>query len=739
MKHKCPICSKTFDTLDSFDTHIENHKKESILNETPGESHRDNSVDNTVHDKIFTVNNEKFFDEEKFQELVDKKINSITNLDELIYRQNFVSILTDVYRKNPFCYLPYFIQFFMSGITMREMLSKFHFSNYVSYNDIVKKILNLKQKRFEKQYCSNALELNLKIPDWSKIYESIEDNSKFFEDELNELYFNSIIQARIFLLFTLHHEYISKNELITFCNIEKENLKSFGFIDESLEKKFQKFFKDGFEKKIDDILSDFIFKRFITKIGSTEKKFKGTLSVNEIKSTIHQKLKIHDSKLPFGRLRTLVSEKHSGLNLIPGLEIFDIALDEMKRENIVNLEVKSNWKNDYYVFLNEEYQKISSEIKSLHSENIPFKGRKINPDQFISELLELEKGDFDDVDDQVTRIAGLVLAESVSLEAPIENISEFDFSINLKNYDFRDEQLEAIGKLNFKINSEIFHIKVMIDEKLTLKKYNELLEKIPTNEQAVIITFEKPTGQVQSLLSEDSTIQTIDEDGLKIWVSITSYLPARINSICKISHDPLSNLENKIVHVNSVFYEKGIALVNVFPEMKEETVLVRSLEEIPFFIEQTNDFNEHANSYSDLLTVLFTATSYEDVIDGIFKTEFKDVSDSVDIFKFEFNYNRVGIKFTSDPNYAVINCTCLKYTENKLNFCNHLISALDYIFRNFSKQDELKRQIGFWIRTNILIILDRLAVSDDDFLDDVKYGAELEEFIFGKLKLLKDL
>ena len=158
MKHKCPICSKVFDTLDSFDTHIENHKNESILNETP----RDNSIDYPIHNEIHHVNHEKFFDEEKFQELVDKKINSIENLDELIYRQNFVTILTDVYRKNPFCYLPYFIQFFMNGMTVQQMISKFHFSNTMSYYDIVKKILDLKQKRFENQYCSNALELNLK-------------------------------------------------------------------------------------------------------------------------------------------------------------------------------------------------------------------------------------------------------------------------------------------------------------------------------------------------------------------------------------------------------------------------------------------------------------------------------------------------------------------------------------------------------------------------------------------------
>ena len=66
----------------------------------------------------------------------------------------------------------------------------------------------------------------------------------------------------------------------------------------------------------------------------------------------------------------------------------------------------------------------------------------------------------------------------------------------------------------------------------------------------------------------------------------------------------MSKLENKIVKVTSVFYETGIAMVDVFPDMKEKTVLVRTLEEIPFFIEQTNDFNAYANSYYDFLTFL---------------------------------------------------------------------------------------------------------------------------------------
>ena len=246
---------------------------------------------------------------------------------------------------------------------------------------------------------------------------------------------------------------------------------------------------------------------------------------------------------------------------------------------------------------------MQQKVKSLESDEskIPFRGRKISPDRFIEELLELEKGDFGGEDDQVTRLAGLVLAESVKLQTPHEDIKEFDFAVDIKNYNFRPEQLERMSKLDFKINSEIIHVKVMLEDILNLKKYDELREKIPQNEQGVVITFKKVPKNVKRAIEKDSTIQVIGEEDVKIWSSITPRIPARMGSISKIYWDPLSKLENKIVKVNSVFYEKGIAIVDVFPEMEEETVLARTLEEIELPEASPNNFIEFSNNYSKFL------------------------------------------------------------------------------------------------------------------------------------------
>ena len=173
-----------------------------------------------------------------------------------------------------------------------------------------------------------------------------------------------------------------------------------------------------------------------------------------------------------------------------------------------------------------------------------------------------------------------MLAESVKIQAPHESIPQFDFSIDITNYHFRDEQIDAMRKLNFKISSNIFHYRVMLAETLTLAKYDDLRSSLPENEQGVVITFEKIPDNVQAKLDVDGIIQIINEEGMQIWVSVTPKIPARVGSVAKLHSDPISKLEKKLVKVNLLNYEDGLASVTVLPDNYEATVLSRSLEEV---------------------------------------------------------------------------------------------------------------------------------------------------------------
>ena len=738
MSHKCPICNNDFSSLEQFDIHIEQHKEESILDSA------ENSVSQNIEiiDHNGNLNNskitlDKIFDKEKFEKLTQNKIESVENIEEIILRRKFVEQVKKIHRKNPFCYVPYFVKKFLNGNPSNELQELFHFPNSLELYNVIKNILEFKQDRYRQAQYNNAFELNLKIPGWKEKYELFEENFSYFENELNELFFENILQS--FIILILMDKPLTKEELFEKCFELKNSYDVYYFIDKKLGEKFNSFFNSELKNRFEEILFELISQKVIHVIHSDVKRLKITLTIDEIKKSIKNLLQVYHGKLTFGSLKTQINQENPSLKLTSGMGIFEVAIHELENENYVHLERRSHRKNDYEVFLSEDFTKLENNVKNLENMGyLPFKGRKISPETFVSELLELEKGDFNDADDQVTRIAGLVLAESVTLQSPHEDISEFDFAINIKNYNFRPEQISAMEKLNFKIISETLHVKVMIDEIITLKKYHELLEKIPEKEQGVIVTFEKIPSNVKKLLENDPTIQIIDEEGIKVWVSISSRLPARVNSVSKISFDPLSHLENNIVKVNSVLYEKGIALVITLPDLKEIPVLVRSLEEVEFAGSSPNNFTTYSENYFEFLKNLRTMTTKNTFFEGIFKNTFEEnPKNTKKLFRFNFNHAQTMWNLSGFDKASSFNCTCFNYIENPLKLCSHLVTTLDNVVKRYSYLDSwdgeysiLRNSLRKFLQDSISTILDRLTLDET-----VENKADLANFIVGLAKI----
>ncbi len=741
MNHKCPICSKDFDSLELFDDHIEQHKGESILSSEPRIKPKIESEHYGLSKKNYTINLQKIFDEEKFEKLIELKISKIQNIEESISRRNFVEQVKKIYKKNPFCYVPNFVDNLIKGNAVSKLQYDFHFSNHIDLQIIVKDILNFKEERYRLAQYTNSFELNLKIVGWKKKYEDLQNNFNFFANELSELFFENVLQSYLILL--LMGKYLNRKEIYDKCLELKLNYSFFRFVDNTLENKFNELLETHLEDRVNKILDELISQKIIYFSRTDVKKLKCILNIDDIKNFIKKQLIYNEGTISMTTLDTLVNQTFPSLKLIPDLGVFNASIAELEKvDKFIHTEPRSNRKNDFQIFLNDDFEQIESDLKSIQrTGEIPFKGRKITPETFIFELLELEKGDFNDDDDQVTRLAGLVLAESVTLQTPSEEIKEFDFSMNLKNYRFRPEQLEAMGKLNFQINSEIFHAKVMVNEIFNLTQYQNLIEKLPENEQAIVITFKKIPHNVQKLLDIDPTIQIIDEEGLKIWVSITSRLPARINSICKITHDPLSKLENKIVRVNSVFYETGIARVSVIPEMNEQTVLARCLEEIPLFESKPTNLQLCSENYLEFLKILSVLSTDDDFLDGFFKNKLIDQPEK-NKPKLELMVQNSNVKLDlhSHEKKSIFNCDCMKFIENPFQLCSHLITSLDYVLRQFSYVDEtwnipniMKNALTVFICKNIEIILDRLEITDNQ--GKSTENQLLSNFVFGVAKI----
>ena len=739
MMCNCPVCDKKISSENLLKEHLITHRNESILNKLVDPSPEINISSNF---KSRNINLKNIFSDKKFEELIESKINKIEDNAEYLSRRYFVEQIKKINNRNPFCYVPYFIEDLMSGFYGIDMQKKYHIWYGPDFEYIIKEIFQFNERRYLSSKFENAFEYNLKNINWKKKYYDIVNNCKFFENELNELIFYNALQSQILVL--LMQSPLEKKFIYEKCFEEKDHYTLLKFMTNDLQTIFLKFFGTNLKNQIDEILFELKKQNVILRSITDPKKLSVRFPIDEIKKYILQKLQSEKNML-YLDLRREINNYFPGLRLIPGFGVFTAAWRELYHEKVIHIEDRSSRKNDFVFFLNDDFQKLDRTIKSIDSNQnkIQFKGRKITPETFISELLELEKGDFDDIDDQVTRLAGLVLAESVKLQSPHENIPEFDFIINIRDYNFRPEQLEVMKKLNFTMNSEILHVKVMISEFLTLKKYKSLIEKIPKNEQGVIITFKKIPLSVKKLLDNDTILQIINEDGVKIWASITSALPSRVNSICKIYSDPISKLENKLVKINSVFYEKGIALVDVFPEMNEVTVLARSLEEIPFTESHPSVFNSISKNYFEFIKILSNCTTRDDLVDGFFKNKFTDNSEhsKVDL-KLNFDYNEVNLHLDDYEKRDILNCNCIKYAENPLQLCSHLVTALDYTFRNcfygndtWDESNQMKKALELLLKQNIAIILDRLEIVEE--YGEIKGDPRMFDYVSGMIKIEK--
>ena len=736
----CPICDDSFATEELLSTHLEFHKNKSFLNSSPdiAPSFQEKSII-----PIAQIDVGKFFGKERFEKLIIQKLKNIEDMEELVNRRNFVEQVKKIISKHPFVYLPYFLDDLFHGNDSNELLEKYSIPYHADLKIITQKVLKLEKSRYRNKKYSNAFEMNLKISTWEEKYNVLKNNCDFFKNDLLELLFFNTLRSYMIITVTDYIKTgVAYDEIILKSKTLKNNYAIFPFIDESIKKLFEHFFGTTFEEIAHEILDELIDDQILRKNMIGSELIVGRLSIDKIKQSIIRELEYSNGSEIESSIRSVVINKYPSLRLIPGLNMWESALHELSSEKIIHLESKSNFRNSIMVFLNSNYQKILQSIQMLDGAHMEFYGREISPENFIYELTELEKGDFGDQDDQVTRIAGLMLAESVKLQSTPEIISEFDFSVDITHYNFRNEQLDAIKKLNFKINSSIFHCKVMIDEVLDLNKFNALKKLLPQNEQGIVITFKKIPLDVQQILESDKSIQIIDEDGLKVWASITAIIPSRKNSIAKLYHDPVSKLEKKIVKINAIDYVDGMASVSVLPEMNETTVLIRSLEEIPLHESHPNDLEILSTNYVEFLKLLSKLSTLPNLIDGLFDKKITDHTVKHDnIFDFNFEYSAVTLNLEARQKKQILGCDCMMWADNQLYLCPHLISALDHSARSFSFLDEtwgdgknpMKDSLEIILRDNISLILDRMGVDyENDVLVD---EMNLSDFIFGISKI----
>ena len=81
-------------------------------------------------------------------------------------------------------------------------------------------ILKFTENRYNSKNYENAKELNLKIDGWKEKYNDFQENCEFFNNEINSLFFDNVLQAGI--LFLLMDNDFDKKEI----SIQSKELKN---------------------------------------------------------------------------------------------------------------------------------------------------------------------------------------------------------------------------------------------------------------------------------------------------------------------------------------------------------------------------------------------------------------------------------------------------------------------------------------------------------------------------------
>jgi len=671
--------------------------EKSLLEETFLGNSSTSSPNNTGKSKRYE--NNKLEDEcTTFSDLCQEKLNNEDYSGGQITEMfSFISKIDQSFCLNPLVNVQKIVHDYLSGLKFNELVKKHMILDKYKINSLVKS-LGLKRESYG-SYQRTSLDKNLQIEERAQIFDYINKYSEIFRDELNLLYSISWSRASIILL-------LYSQKKITL------KLNKFGLVEEGIKAYLETVGKEKEFEKINNSLNKFgirpidelIEHNIIQKIN-LENDFV-ELSINEemtqIEDFILKKLSdcpkdsiIPVSTMTYGTIIKKLIEENLLCQYAPMSGVWDPIFDKLIKEGKIKRTLASFMLRPYQdqislVQKQKEKIKRTEEAKKEQPPQKKFFGRKIDPITFLNELEMLEKGGIDDEDDQVTRIAGMVLSNSTMLKAPSEILPIFDFAMDITNYEFTDEQKEVMKKSKIALFSKIIHAKVMINERiLTISEtIDEVKQELPSGEQAIIITNLSPKFpeliELREKLPEDKSIQIIDREQFTLWAIITPVIPARKNSICKVR---FGDNFGKIVQITSSNYETGMATFEIFPDMNDGSDYIGGLEEIIQSISDPNDHLMVMENYKEILLTL-SDLSTEENFNAAMSLKIKDItilnkerkSSFQPIYEKEFGFGDAITKLNDMNNTKITyDCTC-EYSNKENNnkyLCEHQIASLN--------------------------------------------------------------
>jgi hypothetical protein len=617
-----------------------------------------------------------------FERITNSKLSDCLDTEEIIRHKKFILIVDKLVSKFPFLKINEFIEEFVNGQYTKHFFPKYNFSKKSDFATCLRKTaLNMpaKREKYLSEYNKSdyARHINLKKTSIFTSYNFLKSNCDYFREELLFLFNYNWVRSIVLInylknIFSLE-EIIKNNIIIDVNKSEYFNLKLNSDQIEILENSFDEIKNELYENKM---------------IQYFENHYILDVNFDDIENSIKQIVEDEIEGITYGNLVPKLFKKHKFISFIPHYDFLNIILTRYVDLGFFKVEYGFNGSDKiehrYFTITNYQNQQLVGQT----AQNLPFYGRQNDPHQFIQDIKYLRKGDFDDDDDQVTRIAGLILAGTQNMVSETEDFSQFDFAVNMTGFKPTNEQEKIMlqSKLVLLRETKIIHIKVMINEQVDLETIKSIQKVLPENQQAMIISFEDVSDEVTSLISNDHAIQIIDKKVLQLWAEITPEIPCRKGSVVKIMQ---GQHIGKIAKLNHIDYTTGKASVKIIGYEEEKVVLIGSLKEINLFDDPILD--EHillCTNYFEFLNILHNKSSDIEFNKALFNQE-----DNCDDFviprddwtlkkdvAFASVYGNINSKIHANEKTFEnkFSCSC-DYFQNETKLCFHIISLLNEI------------------------------------------------------------
>lgn len=616
---------------------------------------------------------------EFFRNICLKKINKEDNIKESYEHEKFIDIVDKLNCKFPFLKINEFINDYVKGVHIKEFIPKYNFTQKSDfYYCLSKSLLNLPRQRTKtlNDKSDYAKRENLKLTQISTVYNFILKESKYFLEELNYLFqFNKAME--IVILKNLNNksrfEEIIENEII----YNEDNKKIF-------EIKISSELKDLIKEKFKEICVE-LYKKNIFEY-TIEKEYHINYNYNSIETIIKKILEKHKDGITYEKIIDNLTKDLRFILQINSFTLINNILEKLVDIGIVKFEKGFGESHilETKFFTTHNYQNQEEVNIPINSE---FFGRRNDPFEFVSAIKDLDKGDFSDEDDQVTRIAGLILAGTQKMTAEKCASNEFDFAVSMEGFNPTKEQIELMKENNFEIftSTRIIQMYVGINEEITFEKFQKMKSSLRDDEQAVIITLKDLDEECYKEIEKNKKIQVIHKKLLFKWAETIPKLPSRKGSVVKIMQG--QNLGNigKLISINYVTGKSEIETI----KSDHITDSIRNLEEIDLIVEDSEKkfLVMHYNYFQFLKKIRENSISiefdkamfYQNQLDDEFNpsNRFWEI-ELEQIFrctneKYDFSISFKEKKF---KNIFLCNCDAFK---NEKKLCFHLVSTLNEI------------------------------------------------------------